>query len=154
MNIRAGVEGGSRWWDNHKKEWGGWENYLNLDFGCGYSTLMAQTVKNMPVMQKIQVWFLGWEDTLEKEMATHNQNSCLENPMDRGGWWATVHGVEKSWTWLKQLSMRVSRVCSSFIPVDWKGGPYSKYFRFLQTIWFCTSLLQICNSAVRTRKQP
>ena len=24
------------------------------------------------------------------------QNSCLENPMDRGGWWATVHGVTKS----------------------------------------------------------
>ena len=27
------------------------------------------------------------------------QYSCLENPMDRGGWWATVHGVTKSWTW-------------------------------------------------------
>ena len=26
------------------------------------------------------------------------QNSCLENPMDRGAWWATVHGVTKSWT--------------------------------------------------------
>ena len=32
------------------------------------------------------------------------QYSCLENPMDRGAWWATVHGVAKSWTWLKQLS--------------------------------------------------
>ena len=26
------------------------------------------------------------------------QYSCPENPMDRGAWWATVHGVEKSWT--------------------------------------------------------
>ena len=26
--------------------------------------------------------------------------SCLENSMDRGVWWATVHGVTKSWTWL------------------------------------------------------
>ena len=26
------------------------------------------------------------------------QYSCLENPMDRGGWWATVHGIPKSWT--------------------------------------------------------
>ena len=26
------------------------------------------------------------------------QNSCLENPMDRGAWWATVHGVTKSRT--------------------------------------------------------
>jgi len=24
--------------------------------------------------------------------------SCLENPMDKGAWWATVHGVSKSWT--------------------------------------------------------
>ena len=33
------------------------------------------------------------------------QHSCLENPMDRGAWWATSHSVCKSWTWLKQLSM-------------------------------------------------
>ena len=26
------------------------------------------------------------------------QYSCLENPMDRGAWWAIVHGVAKSWT--------------------------------------------------------
>ena len=32
------------------------------------------------------------------------QRSCLENPMDRGVCWATVHGVTQSWTWLKQLS--------------------------------------------------
>ena len=30
------------------------------------------------------------------------QYSCLENPMDRGAWRATVHGVEKSWTWLTE----------------------------------------------------
>ena len=29
------------------------------------------------------------------------QYSCLENPMDRVAWWATVHGVAKSWTQLK-----------------------------------------------------
>ena len=28
------------------------------------------------------------------------QYSCLGNPMDRGAWQATVHGVTKSWTWL------------------------------------------------------
>ena len=31
------------------------------------------------------------------------QYSCLENPMGRGAWWATVHRVTKSWTGLKQL---------------------------------------------------
>ena len=33
------------------------------------------------------------------------QYSRLENPMDREAWWATVHGMAKSWTQLKQLSM-------------------------------------------------
>ena len=33
------------------------------------------------------------------------QHSCLENPMDRGAWRATVHTVTKSWTQVKQLSM-------------------------------------------------
>ena len=33
------------------------------------------------------------------------QYSCLENPMKRGAWWATVHGVTKNWTGLKRLSM-------------------------------------------------
>ena len=32
------------------------------------------------------------------------QYSCLENFMNKGGWWATVRGVTKSWTRLKQLS--------------------------------------------------
>ena len=33
------------------------------------------------------------------------QYSCLENPVDRGAWWAAVHGVAQSWTRLKRLSM-------------------------------------------------
>ena len=32
------------------------------------------------------------------------QSSCLENPMDRGGWWATVHGVAKSRTRLSDFT--------------------------------------------------
>ena len=30
--------------------------------------------------------------------------SCLENAMDRGAWWAAVHGVAKSWTWLSNFT--------------------------------------------------
>ena len=33
------------------------------------------------------------------------QYSYLENPMDRGAWWASVHSVAKSWIRLKRLSM-------------------------------------------------
>ena len=38
------------------------------------------------------------------------QYSCLENPLDSGAWWATVHRVAKSWTQLKQLSMHAEKV--------------------------------------------
>ena len=31
------------------------------------------------------------------------QYSCLENPMDRGAWWAAVHGVARSWTQLSDF---------------------------------------------------
>ena len=34
-----------------------------------------------------------------------HQYFCLENPMDREAWWAAVHRVTQSWTWLKWLSM-------------------------------------------------
>ena len=36
------------------------------------------------------------------------QYPCLENPVDRGAWWATVHSITESWTRLKQLSTRHS----------------------------------------------
>ena len=32
------------------------------------------------------------------------QYSCLENPMGGGAWWAAVHGVAKSWTWLSDFT--------------------------------------------------
>ena len=35
------------------------------------------------------------------------QYSCLENPMDRGAWWAAVHGVAKSWTQLSDFHFHV-----------------------------------------------
>ena len=37
---------------------------------------------------------LDWEDPLDEGMAIYPV-FCLENPMDRGDWWATVHGVHK-----------------------------------------------------------
>ena len=44
------------------------------------------------------------------------QYSCLGNPMDRGAWWATIHGVEKSQIWLKQLSTVALRSWNSLDP--------------------------------------
>ena len=51
-------------------------------------------------MQETQVQSLGQEDPLEKGISYPLQYSCLENSMDRGAWWATVHGDAKSRTQL------------------------------------------------------
>ena len=71
--------------------------FNNKDFKITGASQVAQTVKTLPAMQETQVWSLGWEDPLEKEMATQ---SWLENSMDRGAWQATVHGATKGQTWL------------------------------------------------------
>ena len=36
------------------------------------ASLVAQTINNLPANQMTLVWSLGWEDPLEKEMATHS----------------------------------------------------------------------------------
>ena len=65
-------------------------------------SLVAQTVKNLPAMWETQVHPRG-EDPLEKGMATHSSISCLGNPMHRGNWRTTVHGVAKSLTQLNDF---------------------------------------------------
>ena len=44
------------------------------------ASLVAQTVKNLPAVQKTWVQSLGWEDPLEKEMATHSSIQAWEIP--------------------------------------------------------------------------
>ena len=53
-------------------------------------------VKNAPVMRKIWVRSLGWEDPLEEGMATNSRILAWRIPVDRGAWQTTVHGVAKS----------------------------------------------------------
>ena len=60
--------------------------------------LVAQMGKNPPALQETWVRFLGWEHPLAQGHGNPLQYSCLENPMDRGAWQATVHGVAESGT--------------------------------------------------------
>ena len=57
------------------------------------ASLVAQLVKNLPAMEETWVQFLGWEDPLEKEMATHSsilawRIPCTEDPggLQSMGW--------------------------------------------------------------------
>ena len=65
-------------------------------------------VKNSPANAgAMQGWILEWGKFPEGEHGNPPQYSCLENPMDRGAWQATVYRITKSQTWLKQLNMHV-----------------------------------------------
>ena len=50
-------------------------------------------LKNLPARLETWVQSLGWEDPLEEGVATYSHILACRIPMDRGVWWATVHGV-------------------------------------------------------------
>ena len=72
------------------------------------ASLVAQTVKNLAAMQESWVRSLGREDALKEGTATHSSILAWRIPIHRGAWWATVHGVRKSQTWLIKMLGRLS----------------------------------------------
>ena len=59
---------------------------------------MAQMVKNLPTLQETQVVYLGWEDPLEKGMATHSSILAWRIP------WTEEPGGLQSMGWQKELN--------------------------------------------------
>ena len=73
-------------------------------FKVGFSDkeqVLSQTVKNLPAMQETPGSIHGSGRSPGKGNGYSLQYSCLENFMNRGAWWSTVHGVSKSQTQLK-----------------------------------------------------
>ena len=69
---------------------------------CDQAKLLASTFNE-------EIWWAvhklhGSETYFGEGNGTPLQYSCLENPMDGGAWWATVHGVTKSRTWLSDFT--------------------------------------------------
>ena len=102
---------------------------LNLSlFSClwaAYLSILVHCISNIEEKVRKTCWEPGWsqwEVTLDhdhfdrcaflfngtvyngKGDGTLLQYSCLENPMDGGAWWAAVHGVMKSCTWLSDFT--------------------------------------------------
>ena len=69
-----------------------------------WASLVAQRLKRLPAMRETWVRSLGWEDSPGEGNGNPLQYSCLENPMDRGAWWATVDRLAKSWTRLSDFT--------------------------------------------------
>ena len=63
----------------------------------------------MQELQETRVRSLGQEDHLEEEIITHPSILAWKNPMDRGAWQATVHGVAKSRTQLSDYATTKSK---------------------------------------------
>ena len=61
------------------------------------ASLLAQMIKNPSAMRET----LGQKDPLEKEMATHSPVSLPGEFHGQRAWWATVHGITKSWAQLR-----------------------------------------------------
>ena len=62
------------------------------------NSLVAQMVKRLPTIQGDPDSIPGSGRSPGEGNGNPLQYSCLENPMDRGTWWATIHGVAKSQT--------------------------------------------------------
>ena len=71
---------------------------------------MVRTIKNLPAVQETRVQSLGLEDPLEKGMATHSSILAWRIPWTEEPGGATVHGVAKSWTQLRDTFIRHSIV--------------------------------------------
>ena len=67
-------------------------------------SLVAQTVKRLPAMRETRVRSPGLGRSPGEGNGNPPQYSCLENSMDGGAWWATVHGVAKSRTRLSDFT--------------------------------------------------
>ena len=68
------------------------------------------------------------------------QYFCLENPMDRGAWWATVHRVTKSQTWLKWLSMQHAYLG---VKMETSGRVHANLYYLGMGILWCSSALDM-----------
>ena len=87
-----------------------------------WASLVAQTVKNPPVMQGTWVWSLGWKDPLGEGIETYSSNSCMENPH---GQWSLVgyslrdHKKSDTNEWLG--------TGQSIFPVFWQRYSYAHW---------------------------
>ena len=118
--------------DNLLQPWQETNTALNIDTDIDRASQVTLVVKNLPADSRdIRDLGLisGWGRSPGERNGYPLQYSCLENVMDRGAWWATVHRVVKSRTQLKQLSTHAAAAAAKslqscptlFHPID--GSP-------------------------------
>ena len=103
--------GAQRWGASRKVFWRKFSVLLFtlLPFGASQALVVKKKKKICLPMQEIQEI---WVQSLGQKIASLGvgngnplQYSSLDNPMDRGAWWATVHGITKNQTWLSNWAL-------------------------------------------------
>ena len=97
---------------------------------------VALVVKNLPAnVGDIRLGSIpGWGRSARRGNGNPVQYSCLENPMDTGAWWVTVHGVAKSRTQLKRMSIHAH---------VWEGAGFCKSWEKGRTAALSLCLLKL-----------
>ena len=78
---------------NHNFAWG-----IKLWVQSDMVSQVALMIKNLPANAGDLGLIPGWGRSPGEGNGNSLQYSCLENPVDRGAWWATVHNIAKSQT--------------------------------------------------------
>ena len=133
-------KGGRRCSQGAHSQWGEIKEneQMRVQSICSHNTQVGgfprgSAVKNLPAVQETQVWSPGGGS------GSPRQYSCLENPVDTGAWWATVHRVAKSQTWLKRLSMHTHIWAhTEYFCFSFKMSPY---FFWSISLHFCSLLI-------------
>ena len=85
------------------------------------------------------------------------QCSCLENPRDRGAWWAAVYGVAQSWTRLKRLSSSSSSydfTADDSLHLNWIFFFYGKWIFLRNSYTQASDLLPSAADLTTTNVHP
>ena len=115
IRLSSGIRGGLPWWLSSKE-----------------SACNAGDTGNVGLIPR-----LG--KSLGKGHGNPLQYSFLENPMDRGAWWAIVLGVANSWTWLKWLS---SHAC--MLSGEEGSGDKIQFSSYHSIVSYTTNLMHHC----------
>ena len=120
-----------------------WFILLKKKINLPQASLVAQMVKNL--VKCGRPGFDPWvgKDPLEESMATHSSILAWRIPMDRGTWWAIVHTVTKSQTWLKPCSTHTVIWKDIFFYMLHEGGNFKIcYILFFENVCWINALLQ------------
>ena len=103
--------------------------YFDVSYSPWWASQVTLVVKNLPANAgdiRDADSIPGWGRSPGGGHSNPLQYLCLENPMDRGVWWAVVHGVTKSWTQLKQLSTQAFTLNYLCCPIGFLIGKWNK----------------------------